>query len=645
MCLALGLAAAGFLGGRLPGLAGPDAIASWKAADTGTEAESSRSMPSPDDVDCDGPAARRTAGASARRPEAVVRGFFAQHATPGRSRLYRPIVADLAGVDPFAAAGPPRVAGITLRQPRVHRLLPPTQRPLLEYARQRVLEAALSAPTPQEFIAAASEDAAAMRRGWRHIEPATLLREDSALAHALRTRGGALLRRIHELPAAAFGLHELAVAIEQGIDAADFLAILDRSGVDATGTWKHYALTRRYNLADVAVVHVRPRILRALVARGVGLPAGMPSAWDELALALPATRPAPAALADVAGQLAQLGKQPYLPSTAARIAALAPDTRVPELHPDAAAALAVPEVREGAERLTALVERTAAEAAAARRVSERCRDVWLAAAGDRAPGLAAKLAQDEAMRGGAMGRMGWAEEDVARAQRMFAELSAVFVEAMEQVGTAAAAGDWQRVLHLLDRLPEDAPEELTRMIPQLMLRHTLDAGAALDVVHALIEWGDGSLPPDFILTLLGTDRDDVLQVAADLEAWGLDPGYVDAAGRNAVSHLVDDFRTRASVQARVGKMLGWLDYLASRSVPPQSSGRGLDPLDTVLFTMLERPTPDTVQEAMLLARGLVAVGATVGSSQREIAARIKATAPDAYAELIAAVPELAPEPA
>lgn len=554
--------------------------------------------------------------------------------------MYRPIVADLAGVDPFAADDLPNVAGVALHQPRVHLLLPPMERPSLAYARQQQLDAALSAPTLHGFIAAARGDAAAMRQGWQHTEPAKLLQEDSVLAHALRTRGDALLRRIDEIPATAFGLHELAVAIEQGIDAADFVTVLDRSGADATSTWQHHALTRRYNLADVAAAHVRPRILRALVARGVGLPAGMPSAWDELALALPATRPAPEALADVAGQLAQLGKQPYLPSTAARIAALASDVYVPELHPDAEAVSTSPDVREGAERLAALVGGAKADAEAARRVSERCRDVWLAAAGDGAHGLAAKLAQDEAMR---EGRERAVEEDIARAQRMMAELSAEFVEVTEQVGAAAAAGDWQRVSSLLDRLPEDAPEELARMIPELMLRLALDSGAPLDVVHALIE--RGGLPSDFILTLLGTDRHDALQVAADLEAWGLDAGYVDADGRNAVSHLMDDFRARASTQARPGKMLGWLDFLAGRSVSPQPPGRGLDPLDTVLFTLLERPMPDTVAEAVLLARGLVGVGAAVRSSHREIAARIRATAPDAYAELIEAVPEFAPEPA
>ena len=590
----------------------------------------------PAGLDCNGATAQRTAGASFQ-PSIVVTGFFAQQGARTPMALHRAIVADLAGVDPFAD-DLPNVAGITLRQPRVHRLLPPVERPPLDHRRQRPLEAALAMPTVQGFIAAAKQDPALMRQRWRHFDLATLLREDSALAHALRARGSALLPRIHEIPAAAFGLHELAVAIEQGIDVADFIHLLDRSGVDATSTWKHYTLTRRYNLTVVAAAHARPRILGALVARGVALPSGMPSALDELALALPTTQPAPDALANVAGQLAALGERPYLPSTAARLAALAPGITVPELHPDAETVLAAPEVRERAERLTALVARAKADAEEAQRISELCRDAWLAGPAGGTNDLAAKMAQHEAMRDREQHSL---RENMEGAHRMAASLSPEFAESMDAMKTALKAGDWEGVLSLVDHIPMDVPDELQAEIPKFLLKVALDTGAPLGVVRQLIDRNGGVVPPGLILTLVKSDRDDIVQVAADLEALGLDPGFVDADGRNAINHLMDHFRARIANQPRPGKVVGWLGYLAGRSVSPQPAGRGLDPLDTVLFALHEQPAPDAVADAVLLARALVDVGAKVQSSHREISARIRASAPDAYAELIEAIPELA----
>ena len=571
-----------------------------------------------DDVDCNAAAARRAAGVGLFRSTSVVRRFFAQHGAPSHPSLYRPIVADLAGAVPFAEKDPPSLAGIPLRLARTDRLVPPLLRPRLDYVRQRSLEAALGAPTLDGFLAAAKDDPDALRQGWHHFDPKVLLRKDSALAHALRTRGGELLPRIQEIPAAAFGLHELAVAIAQGIDADDFTALLNASGADATGTWKHHTLARRYNLAAFAAVHARPRILRDLVARGVALTDGMPSVLDELALAL--------------------GELPFLPSTAERLAAVVPGIAVLGLHPKAEAVLALPGVRENAEQLAALVRRAKAQANEAQRITERCRGAWLAGTADGAGGLASKLAQHEAMRERERRSM---QENMEQVRGMATGLSAELLEVGGVLGQALAAGNWQEVLDMLDSLLDVAPKEIADSVPTTLLRIALDSSnAPMDVVRELIRRNDGVLPADIILTLLASDRDDALQVAAELEAWGLDPGFVDADGRNAVNHVIDAFRDRRDANAGMGRTLGWLNYLANRSVSPQPAGRGLDPLDTVLFAALDDPTSATVADAVLLARVLIGAGAAVWLSHREIAARISAAAPDAYAKLVRAIPEL-----
>lgn len=642
VCLVLGLVAAGvFLGGEIVPQKNGNNAERARPMSVGTseltDSPPLAAAPS-DDVDCNAPAARQAAGVGLFRSTSVVRRFFAQHDAPSHPSLYRPIVADLAGAVPFAEKDPPSLAGIPLRLARIDRLVPPLLRPRLDYVRQRSLEAALGAPTLDGFLAAAKDDPDALRQGWYHFDPKVFLRKDSALAHALRTRGGELLPRIQEIPAAAFGLHELAVAIAQGIDAEDFAALLNASGADATGTWKHHTLARRYNLAAFAAVHARPRILRDLLARGVALTDGMPSVLDELALALADTRPAPDALADVTGQLVALGELPFLPSTAERLTAVVPGIAVPGLHPKAEAVLALPGVRENAEQLAVLVRRAKAQANEAQRITERCRDAWLAGTADGAGGLASKLAQHEAMRERERRSM---QENMEQVRGMATGLSAELLEVGGVLGQALAAGNWQEVLDMLDSLLDVAPKEIADSVPTTLLRIALDSSdASMDVVRELIRRNDGVLPADIILTLLASNRDDALQVAAELEAWGLDPGFVDADGRNAVNHVIDAFRDRRDANAGMGRTLGWLNYLANRSVSPQPAGRGLDPLDTVLFAALDDPTSATVTDAVLLARVLIGAGASVRPSHREIAARISAAAPDAYAKLVRAIPEL-----
>ena len=576
--------------------------------------------------DCFGPEAQRAAVPASSRPTSVAKAFMAQFETMGYLRWHQLLTADVAGVDPSALDDDGR------RLPRLDRLLPPTRRGTLGWNRQLALEAALAAPTLDGFITAAREDPAALRDRWNHLGLTALRRDDSALGHALRVRGSELLRRVRDIPAAAFGLHELAVAIEQGIDAEDFATLLDWSGVDAAGTWRHYTLRRRYNLAALAAVHSRPRILSALLAHGVTLPAGPPSVLDELALALSTTQPTPDTLRAVTRQLVTLGERPFLPSTASRLAQVAPDVDVPGLHRDAEAALALPEVRDRATQLAALVERDQAEAEEARHINDSCRDVWRAAGGAR--DLASKLAQQETLRERTQRTF---QETTEQAHRAIAQLRPEFVDAASAMGPAIAAGDWQEALALLDDIGSKAPEEIAAALPEILLRSALYRGASREAMLALLERNGGTLPSDAIMTMAGGRWDD-LDVAAELEAWGLDPRFVDADGRNAISQLMDDF-SRPSGED-VLRTSRWLDYLTSRSVSPQPAGLGLDPLDTVLFAVLDAPEPNTVRAARMLARALVAAGAPVQASHRTIAARIRAVAPAAYTELVRAIPEL-----
>ena len=577
---------------------------------------------------------------AASQPQSIARRFFVQLGMADAPSLPRLLITDLAGVDVFGDKG-----GFDI--PRLDLLLPPVvgahgEHENLGLSRQRPLEDALRAPTLDQFIAAAHNEPAVMRWRWGHVGLTLVARDDSALGHALRVRGGEVFRRIQEIPATAFGLHELAVAMAQGIDPDHFLALLDRTDVNPKATWlartfsdEHHMATRRYNLAALAAVHVRPQILRVLLERGIALPARPPSVLDELSLSLATTRPAPDVLGDVVGQLAAVGERPHLPSTAARLAAAAPGIAVPGVHSDTEMALSSPDLRGHAARLAALVAGKTVEAEESRALRDDCRDVRLAAVdAGAARSLASKMAQDEVLREREERSMRANEEQVKGWRSELGPDALAFFAAMR---AAFDADDWDEVLRLLDESSHALPDEFAGQLAASLLTHALLSGSQLDVVRELIARNGGTLPPRTILNLIASRQDNAVQVAAALEAWGLDPGVVDAEGRNAVNHLMDVFRRRPDSRLRT---LRWLDYLTSRSVSIQPPGPGLDPLDTVLFAVLDAPKTTNVDQVAAVARALVLSGASVQSSHREIAARIRAVAPDAYEELLVALPEL-----
>ncbi len=217
--------------------------------------------------------------------------------------------------------------------------------------------------------------------------------------------------------------------------------------------------------------------------------------------------------------------------------------------------------------------------------------------------LASKLAQQETLRERTQRTF---QENTEQAHRAIAQLRPEFVDAASAMGPAIAAGDWQKALALLDDIGSKAPEEIAATLPEFLLRSALYRGASREAVLALLERNGRTLPSDAIMTMAGGRWDD-LDVAAELEAWGLDPRFVDADGRNAISQLMDDFsRPTGEDVLRTSR---WLDYLTSRSVSPQPAGLGLDPLDTVLFAVLDAPEPDT-------DAGRTDTGAGLGCSRR-----------------------------
>ncbi len=97
---------------------------------------------------------------------------------------------------------------------------------------------------------------------------ATLLQErwddTSLVGHLIREHGEALYAA---LPAAEgalpVGLHELAIAIEEGVALASFVVLVDHTNADLSEAWRNGA-----NLAKVAAIHGRPDILRYLMSNG-----------------------------------------------------------------------------------------------------------------------------------------------------------------------------------------------------------------------------------------------------------------------------------------------------------------------------------------------------------------------------------------
>lgn len=147
--------------------------------------------------------------------------------------------------------------------------------------------------------------------GGSHHDPFQFDQATTVLGHAIRVRGSDLYRALDIIPQkVAFGLHELAVAVEHGVGATDLAAILDRSKVDPTATWRDRRTTRANTLALVAALAANPDALQLLLAHGSDPSIGRRSVLDEL---LPTEQTD--ADREVLRLLLAHGERPYLPST------------------------------------------------------------------------------------------------------------------------------------------------------------------------------------------------------------------------------------------------------------------------------------------------------------------------------------------
>lgn len=526
--------------------------------------------------------------------------------------LHRALVADLAGYQEKAVPN----ARSGLPAELIWRYGAPTagDTPELSVEARRLIADTLATEGIEGVVAL---DASLLGYRW---DPITTL-----VGHLIEEHGTALYDALPavgaELP---IGLHELAKAIEAGASPADFAALLAASAVDPadpSSTWWNSA-----NLAKLAAIHNRPEILRQLVQRGVDPTAdalwGAPlSVLDDMvSLRRSGIGADMDALADVAGQLAVAGAQPFLPGTLAALAEWVPDLSL-KLHPNAA--LLLPTLKEAARELAALDADWSRQVEAATRLEARC-EGHTARRDDASDfpgtGFAAKRRQQQAL------ALAW--EELRRAAGT-GERAGIHLTPTDLERASAA---WLSAVP--DRRWEDAlaaADELGGMTHLTLLSIGLGADAPLEVLVAVMA-RHGGLHKDAVVDLARSRRADAAELAVALERFGFDPHYVDPQGRNA-------FNTLAKEGFEHEGAWRFADYLISRSVSVKPSALGLDPLDVTLMRLRDVPLPS--KHRIRLARFLIDHGAPVEASHVELAEQLSMRNERVYERLISAVPELA----
>ena len=526
--------------------------------------------------------------------------------------LEQQLVADLAGIDhdddPVLNSGLPARLFWTYGAPG------PTGKHELSGEEQRRLASLLDSEGVEGLIAL--RDASLFQARWG----------DTTLAgHLVREHGESLYAA---LPAAdiPIGLHELAFAIEAGVSLAGFATLLEASGIDPATTWHNSA-----NLAKVAAIHARADILRLLTSKGVDpttpLRWGRQSTLDAIA-----SRPKPHGeqFADVVQQLTAGGDRPYLPSTLATLEQWLPDLPMPALHPDAAAALLDPALADVASAVAEMDVQWAEKVDAAARLEQRCEallaDAQQSDSAFEGTDLAAKRRYQEALQKREERWLEELERTVAGLENTVNDTAADVARqrASAELGLAVTDGRWDDAIAIADQLGGYAHWVLLIM--------ALGSDAPLDVLLTLTASNGGKLPEHAAEYLAGNRRADAAEIAEALEPFGLDVHYVDAQGRNAF-HFV--------AKADLAKRGTWqfAEYLASRSVAPKPSAFGLDPLDTVLTSLLEYPL--TSQGRIRFARFLIDQGAPVEPSHLQLAELIATENERTHQRLLSSVPELA----
>ena len=448
----------------------------------------------------------------------------------------------------------------------------------------------------------------------------------SLLGHFIRRDPPQLWEMLHEVPAQAFGAHELAVAIEVGISALDFEMLLNDSGVASDPTDAGID-----ELARTAAVSARPDILRLLLGRGANVARAESSVLDDIALLPPSAQNA--ALQDVVAQLVAAGDRPQRPSTLATFERRLPDLAVPPLHPVAARLLESPAVVELAAELEALWDELTVQVDAALDVERRCVVAGaVPPASDRAQlGFAAReryedgLVDDEAV-----------EKEWQRLMDIFEEMKTEpnmreMTQAFDEMSAHADAGRWADAMAVASAWPDVD-------FAGFLLRDALSSGAPLQTIMDLVDLA-GGLPDNAILELTRNPWPGGAAVAeALLQNYGMNVNSVGIEGRNAFGNVANRFFVM-SVRGELNEpALELAKFLTAHSVPMHGTPYGLDALDRVLHKVASASF--TVPAATVFARYLIDAGARVERSHLELMAAIRGSDPVVYERLVDAVPEL-----
>ena len=556
-----------------------------------------------------------------------LRAFSESLRKVGYSRLQLQLVGDLADarlppLDPLPSEyGFAFPAGYSLPEP--------------EYAalsledRRRVSDV-LEAPRSDLLVRELAVDRTILQGAWRDdpFDPAT-----TVLGQLIRSRGPDLHRFLDAVrDVVAFGLHELAVAIERGVSGRDFVKLLEHTDIDPGTAWADRRIRRDNTLALVAALNLEPEVLSLLLQRGSDPSLGRRSVLDELPLERPWDHERTDNLEQVVRILLQTGDRPYLPSTLSAIEHWLSDLKEIALHPDAEFELATTEVVGPAQELRSLVGEWNRKVEEAVWVAENC---LVPEAGEAVSihghrSLAAKTRQQEQLDEYRSSRI--AENAQAMRLRM-QQFEPGVARLFDDVIEALAEGRWNEAIALVD---ESGLAELHGSL----LSTALSWGAESGVIEALIERNGGTLPPNAILMLASSQGEEAVAVANELrERRGLDLHFVNEYGMNAVSEATLQFwDTQLNSLVVDEKAARWLEYLASNSVTMKPSEIGLDPLDTVLLEMLRRPFAN--RPGVRVARFLIDHGAPIELSHRELVEHIAQTDFDGFRRLVKEVPEL-----
>ena len=567
-----------------------------------------------------------------------IRAFLNSLEDRGITVLGQRLVADLAGVRtdlalpryPATQRGTSRV-----RMDRVDYSLPKTgaqHPPLTTTERKRLLEA-LRARDVEPLLEEFGTDPSVQRRDWPREDPFDFDEVTTVLGHAIRLRGPELYRVLgvaFEQP--AFGLHEVAVSIDQGVGATDLAAILDHSEVAPDASWRDRRTPRDNTLALVAALAANPGALQLLLERGSDPSIGRRSVLDELPLPTEQAE----AVQEVVHVLLAHGDRPYLPSTRAALKRWLPHPAVVPLHPDAEVEMAAHDLEGPARELASLVADWDRRIEHASWAEQHCRQAWDGEAmlSYADSGLAAKTRQQD--------ELDRQHEITQRArlrskQEQIQQLGSEGTRIVEAIFEAVNESRWEDAISLAERLELQAVDE------HLLFR-ALFFGAPIDIVETLIDRAGRVLPEQSILTLASAPNERALAVAKVLhQHHGLDLHFVDGRGRNAVSETVSLFwDTRFNSVVVNENVARWLTFLAENSVAMKPDGGGLDPLDMVLLEILRRPFAN--RAGVRVARFLVDHGAPVGTSHRDLVEEIALADWDGYRRLVRELPELEQAP-